>query len=149
MKSFKVWNKELFEFIKKQCRLQPFWELIESYRKFYSYFYSVKVDFSSSGFLILNKKKSQLKSYILEIIFVLLYGCFGSSYIALVEYSKRKSESWHFKEMNLINLVIIIMIGWSGFAQLALFQASTKSAPEVVYGYNSLKSFLYRIGQSK
>ncbi len=149
-------KRSRLQFIKPSNILQNLLNLklrtvIEQYRSYYSHFYSVKIDFTTQGFLQSNNEKFHLYSYLVESFVIFFFGCLFSSHIALQEFVNRHSTvhgSWYFAQMNLTNLVIIILIGFSGLTQIVLFQVFEGSAQEIVTGFNALKLFTHVLSES-
>lgn len=137
------------KYFHSQFNLHSFWEVVESYRQFYSHFYTVNVDYTLNGFLKFNDHRQSCIHYIIEIFVVLFYGCFASFFIIYFEYSDRNKESWHFQGMNLITLIIISMIALSGLSQFALAYTIATKGEDCKYGFNKLKAFLYQLSHSK
>lgn len=149
-------KRSRLKFVKPSGILQSLLNLklrtvVEQYRSYYSHFYSVKIDFTAQGFLQNNKEKFHLHSYLVESFVIFFFGCLFSTHIALQEFLNRHTTtpgSWYFAQMNLINLVIIILIGFSGLTQIVLFQVFEGSAQEIVTGFNALKLFTHALSQS-
>lgn len=142
-----VFSKTIF-----QPHLLNFWEVIETYRSYYSHFYSVKIDFTTQKFLHINREKIHVHNYFIEAVVVFFSGCLSSAHIAVQEFFHRGSRNaashWYFGQMSLINLVIIILVGFSGFTQIILFYVTEHCAEEMMVGFNSLILFTQYLDKS-
>lgn len=125
----------------------PFWDVIEQYRSFYSHFYPVKIDFTADRRLTINKQL-RVTDYLIEIFVIFLYGSVISFHLALTELFFRKDNGWYFHDMTLINLVLIVLIGFSGMTQIVLFHVTEQSAEDVVPGFNSMKQYINYLHKS-